>query len=140
MNSTPFLLLSKNNSKIGVNQITFGAGDFKPHPPTLAPVFARLDQEMDFTIGSFNFHVGSMRSAHLLNLIKLGPSAGKTKIVVGVTIRVGQGQSSNPPADIPRIATTPGQRGQLRPKSRLCQQPVEIFRTEGPSRRRRRNL
>jgi hypothetical protein len=46
MNSMAFLLLSNNNSKIGGNQITFGAVDFQPHPPTLAPVFSSLDQEM----------------------------------------------------------------------------------------------
>jgi hypothetical protein len=43
MNSTAFLLLSKSNSKIDGNQITFGAIDFQPHPPTIAPVFANLD-------------------------------------------------------------------------------------------------
>jgi hypothetical protein len=43
MKSIAFLLLSKSNSKIDENQITFGALDFQPHPPTLAPVFANLD-------------------------------------------------------------------------------------------------
>jgi hypothetical protein len=52
-NSMAFLLSSKNNSKINGN-ITFGVVDFQPHPPTLTPVFANLDQEMDMTIGSFN--------------------------------------------------------------------------------------
>jgi hypothetical protein len=59
MNSTGFSLSSKSNSKIDENQITFGTVDFQPDPPTLAPVFANLDQDMDLTIGSFNFHVGS---------------------------------------------------------------------------------
>jgi hypothetical protein len=53
MDSTTFLLSSKSNSKIDGNQITFGTIDFQPHAPTLAPVFARLDHEMDLTIGSF---------------------------------------------------------------------------------------
>jgi hypothetical protein len=38
-----FSLLSKSNSKIDGNQITFGTIDFQPHPPTLAPVFASLE-------------------------------------------------------------------------------------------------
>jgi hypothetical protein len=58
MNSTAFSLSTKSNSKIDGNQITFVAVDFQPHPPTLAPVFTNLDQEMDLMIGSFNFHVG----------------------------------------------------------------------------------
>jgi hypothetical protein len=61
-NSMAFSLLSKRNSKIDGNQITFGAVDFQPHPPTLAPVFTNLDREMDLTIGSFNFRVGSLGS------------------------------------------------------------------------------
>jgi hypothetical protein len=60
MNSTAFLPPSKSNSKIDENQITFGTIGSQPHPPTLAPVFASLDQEMDLTIGSFNFRIGSL--------------------------------------------------------------------------------
>jgi hypothetical protein len=75
MNSTAFLLSSKSNSKIDGNQITFGAVDFLPHPQTLAPVFANLDQEMDLTIRSFNFRVGSLGSVRLSDPIKSGPSA-----------------------------------------------------------------
>jgi hypothetical protein len=76
MNSTAFSLLSKKNSKIDGNQITFGAIDLQLHLPTLALVFASLDQEMDLTIGSLNFRVGSLGSVH--DPINLGPSAGKT--------------------------------------------------------------
>jgi hypothetical protein len=36
---------------------------------------------MDLTIGSFNFLVGSLCSVSLLDLIKSGPSAGKTAIM-----------------------------------------------------------
>jgi hypothetical protein len=53
-----FLPSMKSNSKADGNQITFVAVDFQPHPPTLAPVFTNLDQEMDLMIGSFNFRVG----------------------------------------------------------------------------------
>jgi hypothetical protein len=59
--------------------------------------------------------------------------------VVEMTNWVGQGQS-NLPADVPGIAATSGRGGRLRPRSRLRQQPAEIFSTKGPSWRRRRNL
>jgi hypothetical protein len=58
--------------------------------------------------------------------------------VVGMTIRVGQGQS-HLPADVPGISTTLGQKGRLRPKGRLCQQPAGDSTIGSPSRRRRRN-
>jgi hypothetical protein len=51
MNSTTFLPSSRRNSKIDGNQVNFGTIDFQPHPPTLAPVFANLDQEMDLISG-----------------------------------------------------------------------------------------
>jgi hypothetical protein len=78
MDSTTFFLLSKSNSKIDGSKITFGTVDFQSHPPTLAEVFASLDQEMDLTIGSLNFRVGSLGSLRLSDPIPLGPWAGKT--------------------------------------------------------------
>jgi hypothetical protein len=95
-----FSLLSKSNSKIGGNQITFGAIDFQPHPPILAPVFASLDQEMDLMIGSFNFRVGSLGSVRLLDPIKLGPSAGKTTIVATLETSVGSSSEVTSPVSI----------------------------------------
>jgi hypothetical protein len=94
------LLLSKSNSKIDENQIIFGVVDFQPHPPTLAPVFANLDQEMDLTIGSFNFSVGPLGSAHLSDPIKSGPSAGKTTMVATQEISVGSSSKVNSPVSI----------------------------------------
>jgi hypothetical protein len=78
MNSTAFLLSANSNSKVDGNQISFGTVDFQPHPPTLTPVFASLDQEMDLTIGSLNFCVGSLGSIRLSDLTKSDRSAGKT--------------------------------------------------------------
>jgi hypothetical protein len=60
MNLTAFLLSTNNNSKIDGNQVTSEAIDFQPHPSTLTPVFASLDQEMDLTIESLNFRVGCL--------------------------------------------------------------------------------
>jgi hypothetical protein len=58
--------------------------------------------------------------------------------VVGMTIRVGQGQS-HLPADVPGISTALSQEDRLRPKDRLRQQPAGDFTEESQSRRRRRN-
>jgi hypothetical protein len=95
-----FSLLSKCYSKIDGNQITFRAVDFQPHPPTLAPIFASLDHEMDLTIGSFNFHVGSLGSVRLSDLIKSGPLAGKTAIVATPETLVGSSSEANSPVSI----------------------------------------
>jgi hypothetical protein len=95
MNSTAFLLLSNNNSKIDGNQITFGAIDFQPHPPTLAPVLASLGQEMDLTIGSLNFCVGFLGSVYLSDLINSGLSAGKTTSTARSEISVSSSSEVN---------------------------------------------
>jgi hypothetical protein len=95
MNLTTFSLLSKSNSKIDKNQITFGAIDFQPYPPALAPVLSSLDQEMDLMIESFNFHVGSPGSVPLSDLIKLGLSAGKTTIMATPETSVGSSSEVN---------------------------------------------
>jgi hypothetical protein len=81
MNSTAFLLPANSKLKVDGNQISFGIVDFQPHPPTLTPVFASLDQEMDLTIGSPNFRVGSLGSIRLSDPTKSDPSAGKTATI-----------------------------------------------------------
>jgi hypothetical protein len=58
--------------------------------------------------------------------------------VVGMTIRVGQGQS-HLLADVPGISTTLGQSGRLRPMGRLHRQPADDSTVGSPSWRRRRN-
>jgi hypothetical protein len=78
MNSTAFSLSANSNSEVDGNQISFGTVDFQSHPPTLIPVLANLDQEMDLTIGSLNFCVSSLGSIRLSDPTKSGPSAGKT--------------------------------------------------------------
>jgi hypothetical protein len=95
MNLTAFLPSSKNNSKIDRNQITFGVVDFQPHPPTLAPVFANLVQEMDLIIRSFNFRVGSLGSVRLSDPINSVPSAGKTAIVATSETSLGSSSEVN---------------------------------------------
>jgi hypothetical protein len=93
-------LLSKGNSKIDRNQITFGVVDFRPHPPTVAPVFASLDLETDLTIESFKFRVGSLGSVRLSYSIKSGSLAGKTAIMATPKTLVGSSNEVNLPVSI----------------------------------------
>jgi hypothetical protein len=62
MNSTAFSLLANNNSEVDEIQIPFGAVDFQPHQSNFTPIFESMDQDMDLTIGSLNFRVGSLGS------------------------------------------------------------------------------
>jgi hypothetical protein len=96
-NLTTFSLSFNSNSKIDGTQITFGAIDFQPHPPTLTPVLASLDQEMNLTIGSLNFRVGSLGSTRLSDPINSGPSAGKTTPVARSESSVGSSSEVNSP-------------------------------------------
>jgi hypothetical protein len=95
MNSMTFLLLAYSNSKVDENQISFGTIDFQPHPQTLTPIFASLDQEMDLTIGSLNFRVGSLGSICLSDLTKSDSSAGKTTTMAMSDSSVGSSSKVN---------------------------------------------
>jgi hypothetical protein len=97
MNSTAFSLLANSNPKVDGNQISFGTVDFQPHPPTLTPVFASLDQEMDLTIGSLNFRVGSLGLTRLSDSSKSDPSAGKTATIAMTESSVGSSSEANSP-------------------------------------------
>jgi hypothetical protein len=88
MNSTGFLLLANNNSKVE---------DFQPHPPILTPVFASLHQEMDLTIGSLNFRVDSLGSIRLSDQMKSDSSAGKTVTMAISESLVGSSSEVNLP-------------------------------------------
>jgi hypothetical protein len=59
-----------------------------------------LDHEMDLTIGSFNFHVGSLGSLSLLDLIPSGPSNGKIAHASTPATFVGSSNEVNLPASI----------------------------------------
>jgi hypothetical protein len=103
MNSTTFSLLANNNLKVDGNQISFGTVDFQLHPPTLTPIFASLAQEMDLTIESLNFRVGSLGSIHLSDSTKSDPSASKTTIIAMLESSVGSSSEVNSPVS---FATT----------------------------------
>jgi hypothetical protein len=92
---TAFSLPANINSKVDGNQVSFGTIDFQPHPPTLSLVFASLDQEMDLTMGSLNFHIGSLGSIRLSDLTKSDLSAGKTATMAISESSVGSSSEVN---------------------------------------------
>jgi hypothetical protein len=97
MNSTAFSLLANNSSEVDGNQISFGTIDFQLHPPNFTPIFESLDKEMDLTIGSLNFHVGSLGSVRLSDPAKPDPSASETKTIAMSESSVGSSSEANSP-------------------------------------------
>jgi hypothetical protein len=95
MNLMAFSLSPNSNSKIDGNQITFGAENFQPHPPTLTLVFEGLDHEMELTIGSLNFCIGSLGTTRLSDPINSGPLARKTAAVARSESSVGSSNEVN---------------------------------------------
>jgi hypothetical protein len=71
--------------------------NIQPHPPTLTPAFASLDQEMDLMIESLNFHVGSLGSIRLSESTKSDPWARKTMIIAISESSVGSSSKVNSP-------------------------------------------
>jgi hypothetical protein len=76
MNSTAFSLLANSSPEVDENQISFGTVDFQPHPSNFTPIFESMDQDMDLTIESLNFRVGSLGSNSPFRSGKTG-SVGK---------------------------------------------------------------
>jgi hypothetical protein len=79
MNLMAFPLSANSNPEIDKIQIPFGTIDFQPHQSSFTQVFQSMDQDMDLTIGSLNFRVGSLGSIRLSDPAKPGPSAAKSK-------------------------------------------------------------
>jgi hypothetical protein len=74
--------------------------DFQLHLPTLTPIFVSLDQEMDLTIGSLNFCVGSLGSIHLSDSTKSNLSASKTMTIAMSESSVGSSSEVNLPVSL----------------------------------------
>jgi hypothetical protein len=81
MNSTAFSPSANNNTEVDEIQIPFGTVDFQPHQSNFTQVFESMDEDMDLTIGSLNFRVGSLGSILLSDPMKTGPSASESKTV-----------------------------------------------------------
>jgi hypothetical protein len=97
MNSMAFSLSTNNNSKIDKNQVTSEAVDFQPHPPTLTLVSTNLDQKMDLKIESLTFHVRSLGTTRLSDLMKSDPSVEKTASAAMSESSVGSSSEVNSP-------------------------------------------
>jgi hypothetical protein len=110
--------------------------DDTPQGLTSRPMIFGPDEE------SWDFDGSVLASA--MNRIRQSPmlthdtSPVSGASVVGMTSRVGQGQSRLP-ADVPGISTALSHEDRLRPKDRLRQQPADDSTEESQSRRRRRN-
>jgi hypothetical protein len=81
MNSTTFLLSANSNPQVDEIPIPFGTIDFQPHQSSFTQVFESMDQDMDLTIRSLNFRIGSLGSIHLSDPTKWDPSAREPKTV-----------------------------------------------------------
>jgi hypothetical protein len=78
MNSAAFSFLANSSPEVDEIQIPFGTVDFQPHQSSFTQVFESMDQDMDLTIESLNFRVGSLDSIRLSDPAKPGPSASKS--------------------------------------------------------------
>jgi hypothetical protein len=97
INSTAFLPLANSNPEVDKIQIPFGTVDFQPHQSNFTQVFESMDQDMDLTIKSLNFHIGSLGSIRLSDLAKPGPSASESKTVAMSESSEGSSSEVNSP-------------------------------------------
>jgi hypothetical protein len=100
MNSTAFSLLASRNPEVDEIQIPFGTVDFQPYQSSFTQVFESMDQDMDLTIGSLNFHVGSLGLIRLFDPAKLGPSACEPKTVAMSESSEGSSSEVNSPVSL----------------------------------------
>jgi hypothetical protein len=103
MNSMAFLLLANSNPEVDENQISFGTVDFQPHQSNFTPIFESIDQDMDLTIGSLNFRVGSLGSIRLSDPAKPDPSASESKTVAMSESSEGSSSEVNSPVSFAEI-------------------------------------
>jgi hypothetical protein len=100
MNSMAFSLLANSNPQVDEIQIPFGTVDFQPHQSSFAQVFESMDQDMDLTIGSLNFHVGSLGSIRLSDLTKPYPSASEPETIAMLESSEGSSSEVNSPVSL----------------------------------------
>jgi hypothetical protein len=100
MNLMAFLLLANNNSQVDEIQIPFGIIDFQPHQSSFTQVFESMDQDMDLTIGSLNFRVGSLGLIRLSDPMKTGPLASEPETVAMSESSEGSSSEVNSPISL----------------------------------------
>jgi hypothetical protein len=108
-----FSLLANSSTEVDGNQISFGTIDFQPHPPNFTPIFESLDQNRDLTIGSLNFHVGSLGSIRLSDPVKPDPSASEIKTIAMSESSVGSSSEANSPVSFSTIEIAGGEIAEL---------------------------
>jgi hypothetical protein len=62
-----------------------------------------MAQDMDLTIGSLNFHIGSLGSTRLSDLVKLGPLASKPETVAMMESSEGSSSEVNSPVSLAEV-------------------------------------
>jgi hypothetical protein len=105
MNSTTFLLLANSNPEVDENQISPEIVNFQPHQSNFTPVFESMDQDMDLTIRSLNFRIGSLGSIRLSDPAKPDPSASKSKTVAMLESPEGSSSKVNLPVSFAETKT-----------------------------------
>jgi hypothetical protein len=108
MNSMAFSLLANSNPEVDENQISFGTIDFQPHQSNFTPIFESMDQDMDLTIRSLNFRVGSLGSICLSDPAKPGLSASESKTVTMSESSEGSSSEVNSPISFAGTKTEEG--------------------------------
>jgi hypothetical protein len=103
MNSTAFSLLANNNPQVDEIQIPFGTVDFQPHQSSFSQVFESMDQDMELTIGSLNFRIGSLGSIRLSDPTKLDLSASKPETVAMSESSEGSSSEVNSPVSLAEV-------------------------------------
>jgi hypothetical protein len=100
MNSMAFSLSANSNSQVDEIQIPFGTVDFQPHQSSFTQVFESMDQDMDLTIGSLNFRIGSLGSIRLSDPTKPDPSASEPETVAMSESSGGSSSEVNSPISL----------------------------------------
>jgi hypothetical protein len=98
-----FSILANRNPEVEEILIPFRTVAFQPHQSSFTQVFESMDQDMDLTIGSLNFRVGSLGSIRLSDPAKPDPSASEPKTVAMSESSEGSSSEVNSPV---RLAET----------------------------------
>jgi hypothetical protein len=97
------LLLANNNPEVDEIKVPFRTVDFQPHQSSFTQVFESMDQDIDLTIGSLNFRVGSLGSIRLSDPAKSGPSASELKTVAMSESSEGSSSEVNSPVSLAEV-------------------------------------
>jgi hypothetical protein len=81
MNSMAFSPWDNSNPEVDEIRVPFRTVDFQTHQSNFTQIFESMDEDMDLTIGSLNFHVGSLGSIRLSDPVKPGLSASESKTI-----------------------------------------------------------